>query len=277
MGLYKNSSGVLSPVAGTPTNTINALENEAIRNGTVNILRNTLSTKTLQSVIITVATDGTITTSGTSTALIAEPIGKISGISGKYHISGCPSGGSASTYCLQLREGTTTYINAYDTGSGVDYTFDSAKTYYVMLVIRASQNMSGKTFKPMVAPLWYDEDYSTGAMTNRELSEVKTGTATRDDTYASSGSVNYVQIGRVVTVNFQDIVVTPSANVGTVLFNGLPKASSLYSWNKFRGCGWTTDRTVTLVEVSKDGYLYFGGTLPSTAVSVYGSIVYITD
>lgn len=111
---------------------------------------------------VTVNDDGTITTSGSNTSAstllpTSNPVFSTSNIADKlvdgqtYFLSGCPAGGSSSTYRITLRK-TTNGSNSYlvDTGSGFSFTYDAASTYIAYLGINSGVNVDGFLWKPMI-------------------------------------------------------------------------------------------------------------------------------
>ena len=111
---------------------------------------------------ITVNDDGTITTTGSNTgtatfSLTSNPIFSASNIADElvdgqtYFLSGCPVGGSSSTYRITLRKttnGTSTYVS--DSGSGALFTYDAASTYLVYININKTVDVDGFVWKPMI-------------------------------------------------------------------------------------------------------------------------------
>ena len=119
------------------------------------------TTQTINGITFTDNGDGTITTNGTATANVLYPISTLSASTiyatkGKYYLSGCPSGGSGSTYFLNcdVYNGTTTMVNHfYDTGNGItadlnSYTFTSIS---VTLYVREGVTVNNLTFRPFLA------------------------------------------------------------------------------------------------------------------------------
>jgi hypothetical protein len=89
--------------------------------------------------------DGTYTCSNQATHLQQFSLGAIKLPAGTYVLSGCPIGGSLTTFDLRW---TNSYI---DTGSGVTITSDGNTTSHVVITIRNGYNCgSGITFKPMI-------------------------------------------------------------------------------------------------------------------------------
>ena len=113
-------------------------------------------------VTISVGADGTLTSTGVNggtgtISLTGNPIFSAEDISAKlvdgqtYFFSGCPAGGSSSTYRISLRKttnDTSTYIA--DTGSGASFTYDAASTYLVYININKNVNVDGFVWKPMI-------------------------------------------------------------------------------------------------------------------------------
>ena len=130
-----------------------------------NLCRNQLQSKTLNGVTATVNTDGSVTVSGTASAATTffivgtgwtpvTPYPLTNGAS--YILSGCPSGGSGTTYKLWLYEYSGSSVltqNIVDTGSGYTFTRNSsADGYLIGITVHSGTAMGtpGKTFKPMV-------------------------------------------------------------------------------------------------------------------------------
>lgn len=107
----------------------------------------------------TIADDGTITTSGTSTATYKNICFDITLPAGTYKFSGCPSGGTIDSYSFALQVGSTLY---YDYGSGATFTLSGQTTvmaYPVRLGGNTGVDMNGKVFKPMITASTASQDY----------------------------------------------------------------------------------------------------------------------
>lgn len=115
-----------------------------------NLLKNTAVSKTTNGVTFTVNGDGSITTDGTSTGVVDYIIGKYLFENGvKYTLSGCPSGGTASTYVLRvygLSSGSSSSTSDY--GNGVEFVGDG-NTHDIRIVIGNRVNMNSD-FYPML-------------------------------------------------------------------------------------------------------------------------------
>lgn len=127
---------------------------------------------TVGGVTFTLNADGSITTTGSSTATRVLRI-PITVPAGSYRATGCPSGGSSSSYRIDYREsGTETFIGGVDTGNGVTLTFDEDKTFDFCLRISANYSQSA-TFYPMLHRAEITDDtFVPYAPTNRELYEM---------------------------------------------------------------------------------------------------------
>lgn len=117
-----------------------------------NLLPNTMTTQTMGGITFTVEDDGTIEASGTSSDYTWAAYVNENGVSlpaGSYILSGCPSGGSSTTYRLQAFAGDpsspTLTINEY--GSEASFTLTAQTTVKVRMLIKGSIN---KTFSPMI-------------------------------------------------------------------------------------------------------------------------------
>lgn len=106
-----------------------------------------LTTQTINGITYTKNSDGTITANGTASANASITLGKIKTDSSKsYSLSGCPSGGSQSTYTMYI-SGANPAIN--DFGSGVainNKEFDNN----LIFVVFSGKTVSNMVIKPML-------------------------------------------------------------------------------------------------------------------------------
>lgn len=113
------------------------------------------TTKTENGVTFTDNGDGSITVNGTATAEIVYMLSiKSNGIvgSGIYYLSGCPSGGSATTYMIQNQvDGVWTNPN-YDIGEGKIINVQSSITQ-IAIVIKLDTVIDNLTFHPKLVKL----------------------------------------------------------------------------------------------------------------------------
>lgn len=124
--------------------------------GGKNLIQNTATTDTVNNVTFTVNADGTVSLQGTASANTAFIIGQINrDMSASYKATGCPSGGSSSTYRLavQFRTSSSAVTTENDTGGG--YSFSSTKEpsatiIRLSIVISSGTNTDGLVFKPML-------------------------------------------------------------------------------------------------------------------------------
>lgn len=158
-----------------------ALTNEVTTratNGAHNLLPISASSQVVNGITFTVNTDGTVTVSGNATGYAYLDLVSDYVELGDYTISGCPSGGSESTYYLAIRmtQNTTWYRQAVDVGDGYTITpTDKANANRMIIRIGVESGTtisSPVVFKPMVR-LATDTDptYKPYAMTNQELTE----------------------------------------------------------------------------------------------------------
>lgn len=97
-----------------------------------------------------VKSDGTVVLNGTATAQsffsLADPIVLNNGV---YYLSGCPSGGQGSTYCIYFQYNSFSYYKA-DYGSGVKIDVNGKKNCSVVINIGKNTTVSNLIFKPML-------------------------------------------------------------------------------------------------------------------------------
>ena len=111
-------------------------------------------TQTIAGITWTINADGTVTANGTATAnsflyLIPNNTNVSYGV--ETHVSGCPAGGSSTTYEIQVAmAGGTTY---HDYGDG--QVIPSTYVYrYFVCAVRSGQTVSDLVFKPMITESW---------------------------------------------------------------------------------------------------------------------------
>lgn len=120
------------------------------------------TTQTINGVTLTDNGDGTITVNGTATANVWYPISTrsastIYATKGKYYLSGCPSGGSGSTYFLNssAQNNTTLVAEFRDVGSGKiqDLSAYDFTTISVNINVREGVTVNNLTFKPLLVKM----------------------------------------------------------------------------------------------------------------------------
>lgn len=110
--------GLVNNMSGQVSKNTSALI-DIIDNGPKNKLKNVASTITTNGITFTVNTDGTFTANGTATATALLQLNTFSSLNlpnENYVLSGCPEGGSANTYRLDITRSPGSSIN--DIGSG---------------------------------------------------------------------------------------------------------------------------------------------------------------
>ena len=106
------------------------------------------SALTENGVTFTVGTDGSVTANGTATADTTFPLTSSASYTvpkGSYTLSGCPTGGSGSTYALVL--GSNDYK---DIGSGVSRTYESDTSQDIFIEIYSGYTANNLVFKPQL-------------------------------------------------------------------------------------------------------------------------------
>lgn len=112
------------------------------------------STQTVNGVTFTVNSDGTITANGTATSNAYLEITSVSTFyipKGNYILSGCPSGGSSTTYSLIAVNGSGISYTKFrqDIGNGI--TLSSSGEYWIIRCqVMAGQTVENIVFKPQI-------------------------------------------------------------------------------------------------------------------------------
>ena len=112
-------------------------------------------TVTTSGITFTVNEDGSVTLNGTATASVAFGIVSSSKTTvilpkGEYFLSGCPAGGSPSTYSIVLRNMDSSF-RIYDTGEGTHFTVSEPMQIHCTIYILKGKNVDGLVFKPMIS------------------------------------------------------------------------------------------------------------------------------
>lgn len=151
---------------------------QLINDGAKNMLDITATSTTVSGIQFTINSDGTVTADGVNpdkqaTGNIYFQLGNIVVLNGdKIHLSGCPAGGSYSSkyaFYIDYQGGST---QAYDEGSGADYTSTADRTLRCRIIIRSGAVIDNLTFYPMIDYQAYHkitQDFKPYAPTNREL------------------------------------------------------------------------------------------------------------
>ena len=125
---------------GLDWNTVIAEESIAGKN----LLPNTTTIQTINGVTFTVNADGTVVANGTATANAVFRITCNLSVGETYTMSGCPAGGSTSTYFMQIGN----FGN--DTGSGVTAAATENTGSSVALLVMSGYTASNIVFKPQL-------------------------------------------------------------------------------------------------------------------------------
>ena len=108
----------------------------------------TATTTTISGVTFTWTADGVLTTAGQASAdLDRQKQTSFSFTTGnKYVLKGCPSGGSATTYCISINEGK-------DTGNGLLFTASSTGKKYLHFVVKNGTDVDGFVWNTQIFDL----------------------------------------------------------------------------------------------------------------------------
>lgn len=117
-------------------------------NGQKNLVPNTTATETKSGITYTLQSDGSVKCTGTYSANSWHEIASLYLEAGDYVLTGCPSGGGTSDYTLRLADSNDSLI-ARDDGEGTTFTLTTGKNC-VLRIYAYSNNISGKTFYPMI-------------------------------------------------------------------------------------------------------------------------------
>ena len=130
-----------------------------------NLLDNTATSQTINGVTFTVNSDCSVTANGTASAGVTFTVAGArddlrNRLQGKELIlTGCPSGGSDSTYRLQCHGYKGDTAQARDRGNGVSFTFtNESSSFNVSIVIATGTVCDNLVFKPMIRLASIEDD-----------------------------------------------------------------------------------------------------------------------
>ena len=115
-----------------------------------NLLKNTVGTATQNGIKFTYNDDGSVTCNGTATADTNYIYTVTLPQNASFILSGCPTGGSKSTYSLFARDTATWSIVYFDTGSSRTVKTGNYTTWQVAIRISNGQTVNDMTFYPML-------------------------------------------------------------------------------------------------------------------------------
>lgn len=112
-----------------------------------NVLQNTSPSRTFGNLTAVVQEDGTVVLNGTPSITAFMDISTSIYVESGMIFNGCPTGGSASTYCLRV---TKLSNDSYATQTGNDLVFSSSENYKISIRINAGYTCDNLVFKPMI-------------------------------------------------------------------------------------------------------------------------------
>lgn len=142
--------------------------------GAKNVLKNARTTTTHKGVTFTINEDGSVTASGTNDGTGASMINintqaSLALDNGEYMLSGCPAGGSATGYFMDVTRSPGSSLK--DIGNGIAFTVGGNYTVNEFrIVISRDLTVNNLTFYPMIRRAEItDTTFQPYAPTNREL------------------------------------------------------------------------------------------------------------
>ena len=136
-------------VAIDPVQDLHGYDNPWPAGGGKNKLKPTAQTTTDNGVTFIVNADGTVNANGTATENALLVYGEFNAENGiAYNITGLPSGGSSSTYSMQIMRGTAVVSTLNSTE--YTYTAEADETLGIRLVVRNGYAATNLLFRPMI-------------------------------------------------------------------------------------------------------------------------------
>lgn len=218
-------------IAGSLTSQIKTLANNdnAMLNvlGAKNLLPNDATTQVINGVTFTVNNDGSVTVSTSSSGATVNTSFDLSSrnlenmglkVGENYTLSGCPSGGSNSTFVLNIPNFGT------DTGSGVTSSVNSSNINQKcrIIVFQGTIITTPITFKPMIRPAEVaDDTFVPYVMTNRKLTKLA------GNKFGTRVSMGLGAVGTTYTCPNDGLIwfgpATTATERLTIMINGIPR------------------------------------------------------
>ena len=147
------TGGIPSPNPDYPQNVevAGSSGNVVVKTCGKNLLKNTATTQAINGVTFTVNDDGSVTANGTATVttdLYVYPSTNWEYENGEHILSGCPSGGNSSTYCLYFFTESQRYLT--DIGNSIKSTINKGERIFAFIRINNGINVQNLTFYPMI-------------------------------------------------------------------------------------------------------------------------------
>lgn len=220
------------------TNSLNEIADMNNVLGAKNFINVTSKTSTYNGLTFTINADNSVTVNGTATVqsyftLSNENAWDLK--AGNYIINGCPSGGSASTFELQIRtdeSDSSLWIFGIDFGNGANFNIASDKKVKAYIGVQSGVTVTNKTFYPMLRPASIQDDtYVPYSMTNRELSDNIADLAS----ILLNGNMHF-QIAQM-SINQSPFVVTRQAGESDIIFAFRGNQTYLFTADKWGSTG----------------------------------------
>lgn len=208
----------------------------------------------LNGITFAFADDGKVTVSGTASALCSINISGNYDLNGGYIITGCPSGGGASTYSLRIYDSSATVV-ADDVGEGISFTANNLANCRTNIIVRKNAAIATPiVFAPMIRDSKdTDATYQPYAKTNQQLTAENQTLTNKTDVLMENGAINMLpnnattqtDSGVTFTVNSDKTVTlngTATAQINFPIKNQIP-AEWIGKSLKLTGCiGGSSDK-----------------------------------
>ncbi len=180
--------------------------------------------------------NGVVTVTGTGGSSTSFFSINFTGISGRFKLNGCPSGGSDTTYLQRIYTADGSISKGIDRGSGTaEFTLESNVEYQWTIRIQANYAIQNSlVFKPMLYQADTDGSaFQTGALPNYELTRLESEDRASLAEVVDSGAKNKAEI---YSTSANSINISVSGYTAT--FSGTSSATGSIEW-----CNIHVDKT----------------------------------
>lgn len=194
---------------------IEALKNTVGYTATKNLFKNTGEGYTSNGVTFTVNEDGGVTVNGTPTIDKSITIGtNITLPNGEYILSGCPEGGSESTYYLRIQIGSNLIK---DVGNGVKFVIDNTKIMNVIVYVVKNTVFDNLKFYPMIRRADVTDDTYEPYVGDVDSRLNSLQSALEWKLYISLSSSGKTSVNALMEKNYKEVLLAVKTSSGVAL------------------------------------------------------------
>lgn len=220
-----------------------------------------LKSQTINNVTFEINDDGSVTVNGTATSdcwynICGQSINNFLQAGENYIASGCPEGGSDTTFFMYIGGNYSKYVL-----DDTSFTCDAAKSGNFYICVRTNTVMDNVVFYPMIRHASYvDNTYEPYAKTNQKLTEETTGLL---DNLEVNGAVNILENLAIARVSNGITAIVNEDGTITLQSDGTTRTGNTdFAINCLKGASYSGISGTINYE---DGKTYYGSGCPKVS------------